>query len=119
AAPDRAIQTVARAVEAHADRRTLEPVLAEAARHVRVVMLDGDCLQAIAPLALVRIARGCVVRMKVVHDAFGFDLEQPLEVAERVFERALSGKLLQVAEMRAGRHVALAAEREYALQISA
>src|SRR6185503_10964024 len=93
--PDRSVEPVAGAVEAHADRRTLEPVLAEAACHVRVMMLDGERLEPGAAFSLGGVARGNVVRVKIVNDALGRNFEQLFEVADGVLERPISGELLE------------------------
>ncbi len=83
AAPGRAVGPVARAVEGDADDRALEPVLGHGARHVRVVVLDGDLDRL---RAFQRVARRQVVGMQVVRDDLGPDAEEALGALDRLLE---------------------------------
>ena len=97
AAPDGAVWPVPGAVE---DRSHCGPisgtVLGQAGCEVGVVVLDADRPHA---LAFQRVPRREVVGVQVVHDDFGRDREQALEVLDALLKGPQRRVLLEVADV--------------------
>ena len=116
ASPQRAVEPVAETVEGHADRRPLHAVVGQAGGDVRVVVLDGDPLDAVQ---LERVLGRQVLRMEVVRDDLGGDVEQPAEVRDALGEGAQGLEILQVADVLREKGVAPAHQAEGVLQLAA
>ena len=127
AAPDGAVRPVTGAVEGHPDDRPAGPVVGQAGRDVRVVMLNAHELHAgqvrrarhLSVGELRRVLRGQVVRMQVVGHHLGRDVEQPPEVGDALGERAERLGVLQVPDVVRDERMIAPAEAERALQLGA
>ncbi len=83
-APDRPVGPVAGTVERDADHGTFQSVLRHAGRHMGVMMLDDEDLEALPPGALEGIAAGGVVGMEVPDERFRSEVEELLVVRDRL-----------------------------------
>ena len=98
ATPQRAVAPVAEAVEGDPEDALGAAVLGEARGDVRVVVLHAPQGQ----VGLERPLRAEVLGMQVVDDDVGRDAEQPAEVLDRLAERGVRGRVLEVAEVVTG-----------------
>ena len=95
-APHGPVGPVTSSIEDHADGRTTLAVLGETRRQVGMVMLHADQRHAVA---LERVRRREVVRVKVVSDDLGRDGEEPLEMRDPLGEGSQRLEVLEIADV--------------------
>ena len=91
-------------------------VVGQAGRDVRVMMLDADQVH---PGQLGSVLRGQVLRVQVVRDHLGGDVEQPPEVLDALGERPQGLEVLQVADVLRDERTVLLGQAERVLQLGA
>jgi hypothetical protein len=113
AAPRRAVGAQAQAVEGHAEDGLGSPVLGQAGGDVGVVVLDADRRQVEVGGELGRQ----VLRVQVVGHHLGGHAGERAQVVDRLQERPVGGKVLEVADVVAGHHRVALGHRHRALQL--
>src|SRR5438094_4349720 len=84
-APHAAVGSIATSIPRHTDDPTIQAVVDQAARDVRVMMLDGHVLDAVERA---RIDGRAIRGVEVMSHNFRGQLEQPAKVADRLNVRA-------------------------------
>src|SRR5271157_1436851 len=114
--PDTAICTIARTVKREADDTAFEVVLRHAACDVRVMVLHPDLRQ----LAVGQCPAGRkVIRMQIVSNGQGGDLQNALQVFDGLFEEAVAFCVLEVPDMLREKGMAALGQADGVLQFAA
>ena len=116
AAPNRCVAAVAGAVVDRSERGLDDAVLGKTGGQMGVMVLDPDELDA---LALERVFRRQIFRVKVVDDDFRTNREEPFEVHDSLAERAERLVVLEVADVMADPRAIALGDAERALQLGA
>jgi hypothetical protein len=117
AAPRPAILAITVPIEGDAENLSSrrDPVLKQYSEHVGVMMLDLEMGKA----EFFGVARRPEMGMEVGNDDLGPDIEQALEVGDRLFEIPEVPVLIEVAQELAGDDEAVLIERNCILELSA
>src|SRR5919109_1060561 len=118
-APDGTVRTVAGPVEGNSDHALFcgTFVVSEAARDVRVVVLDADSREP-GFLQLTGVLGGQVLGMEVVGDQFWTNVEEPAVVLDSFPERPQRLVVLHVSDMVAHEGMAVSGQAERILELS-
>src|SRR5262249_42158467 len=94
AAPDVPIRAIARAVPRDADHTRIDPVVGQATRDVRVVMLDRHETYIVKHP---RVGRRPIAGMEIMSDDAGREIEQALEMADGLRPATVGALVAEIA----------------------